>query len=93
MTSVSFDYLVTKRINFVFQNGDHPLHYKSYRLCFSNYLLGRYPNGPGQYILGAPPDSISSIMFPVDYSALNAQLEDLEQYAPDQKTNRLSIIV
>ncbi|KAG5876344.1 hypothetical protein JTB14_003666 [Gonioctena quinquepunctata] len=74
-------------------NGDHPLHYKSYRLCFANYLLGRNPNGPGQYILGAPPNSSSSIMFPIDYSALNAQPEDLEQYTPDQKSNRRSVIV
>ncbi|KAJ8970002.1 hypothetical protein NQ314_001431 [Rhamnusium bicolor] len=74
-------------------NGDHALHYKSYRLCFANYLLGRYPNGPGQYILGAPPNSLSSIMFPVDYSALNAQPEDLEQYAPDHKSNRRSVVV
>ncbi|XP_018578949.1 uncharacterized protein LOC108917019 [Anoplophora glabripennis] len=74
-------------------NGDHSLHFRSYRLCFANYLLGRYPNGPGQYILGAPPNSLSSIMFPVDYSALNAQPEDLEQYAPDQKSNRHSVIV
>ncbi|EFA12043.2 uncharacterized protein LOC103314771 isoform X1 [Tribolium castaneum] len=74
-------------------NGDHPLIYKAYRLCFANYLLGRYPNGPGQYILGAPPNALSSAMFPVDYSALNTQPEDLEQYAPDQKTNRRSVIV
>nr|XP_023025753.1 uncharacterized protein LOC111513759 [Leptinotarsa decemlineata] len=74
-------------------NGDHFLHYKSYRLCFANYLLGRHPNGPGQYILGAPPTLPSSIMFPIDYSALNAQPEDLEQYAPDHKSNRRSVIV
>ncbi|CAH1153762.1 unnamed protein product [Phaedon cochleariae] len=74
-------------------NGDHPLHYKSYRLCFSNYLISRNPNGPGHHILGAPPSSMSLIMFPIDYSALNAQPEDLEQYAPDQKSNRRSVIV
>lgn len=74
-------------------NGDHPLHYKSYRLCFANYLLGRNPNGPGHYLLGAPVTTLSTIMFPIDYSALNTQPEDLEQYAPDQKTNRRSVIV
>ncbi|ERL94694.1 hypothetical protein D910_11969, partial [Dendroctonus ponderosae] len=74
-------------------NGDHPLHYRSFRLCFSNYLLGRYPNGSGHHILGAPPDEKSSTMFPIDYSALNAQPEDLEQYTPDQKSNRRSVIV
>ncbi|CAG9855381.1 unnamed protein product [Phyllotreta striolata] len=74
-------------------NGDHPLHFKSYRLCFANYLLGRNPNGPGHFLLGAPLTTLSSIMFPIDYSALNTQPEDLEQYAPDQKTNRRSVIV
>lgn len=69
------------------------MQYRAYRLCFANYLLGRYPNGPGQYLLGAPPNVMSAVMFPVDYSALNSQPEDLEQYAPDQKTNRRSVIV
>lgn len=78
---------------FFFQSGDHPVHYRSFRLCFSNYLLGRYPNGSGHHILGAPPHEKSSAMFPVDYSALNAQPEDLEQYTPDQKSNRRSVIV
>lgn len=75
------------------QNGDHPLIYHAYRLCFANYLLARYPNGPGQYILGAGPNPESSILFPVDYSALNAQPDDLEQYTPEQKSNRRSVIV
>ncbi|XP_017777867.1 PREDICTED: uncharacterized protein LOC108563641 [Nicrophorus vespilloides] len=74
-------------------NGDHLLGFKAFRLCFSNYLLGRYPNGPGHYILGATPLPLSSALFPVDYSALNAQPEDLEQYVPDNKTNRRSVIV
>ncbi|XP_066152883.1 uncharacterized protein [Euwallacea fornicatus] len=74
-------------------SGDHPLHFRSYRLCFSNYLLGRYPNGSGHYILGTPPHEKSSALFPVDYSALNTQPDDLEQYAPDHKTNRRSVMV
>ncbi|KAJ8949122.1 hypothetical protein NQ318_012870 [Aromia moschata] len=57
-------------------NGDHPLHYKSYRKI-SQWTRAVY--------FGCPPNSLSSIMFPIDYSALNAQPEDLEQYAPDQK--------
>lgn len=67
--------------------------YHAYRLCFANYLLAKHPNGPGQYILGAGPTSLPSALFPVDYSALNAQPEDLEQYTPDQKSNRRSVIV
>lgn len=74
-------------------NGDHPLMYEAYRLCFANYLLGRYPNGPGEHILGTPPNESSLAMFPIDYSALNSPPEDLEQYTLDQKTNRWSVIV
>lgn len=80
-------------VTLILQNGDHYLGFRAYRLCFANYLLGRYPNGPGYYVFGANPTPLSSTLFPVDYSALNAQPEDLEQYAPDQKTNRRSIIV
>lgn len=74
-------------------NGDHPLGYRAYRLCFANYLLARYPNGSGQFLLGFSPSSTPSALFPVDYSALNTQPEDLEQYTPDQKSNRHSIVV
>ncbi|KAB0801521.1 hypothetical protein PPYR_05875 [Photinus pyralis] len=74
-------------------NGDHPLGYRAYRLCFANYLLGRYPNGSGQFLLGFSPAPIPSVLFPIDYSALNTQPEDLEQYTPDQKSNRHSIVV
>ncbi|KAK5639237.1 hypothetical protein RI129_011729 [Pyrocoelia pectoralis] len=74
-------------------NGDHPLGYRAYRLCFANYLLGRYPNGSGQFLLGFSPSPMPSALFPIDYSALNTQPEDLEQYTPDQKSNRRSIVV
>ncbi|KAF5303887.1 hypothetical protein FQR65_LT08081 [Abscondita terminalis] len=74
-------------------NGDHPLGYRAYRLCFANYLLARYPNGSGQFLLGFSPSPMPSALFPVDYSALNTQPEDLEQYTPDQKSNRHSIVV
>lgn len=74
-------------------NGDHPLGYHAYRLCFANYLLARYPNGSGQFLLGFAPSPMPSALFPVDYSALNTHPEDLEQYVPDHKSNRRSIIV
>ena len=31
------------------QNGDYKLDYKSYRLLFSNYLLGKTIYGPGKF--------------------------------------------
>jgi len=33
-------------------NGDYKLDYKSYRLLFSNYLLGKTIYGPGKYLFG-----------------------------------------
>nr|CAD7574748.1 unnamed protein product [Timema californicum] len=75
-------------------NGDHPLRYRIYYLCFANFLLGRHPHGPGQLLFGSfegsPP---YSTMFPVDYSALNCPTEKLEQYSPYKKSNRHSVIV
>ena len=78
---------------YYFQNGDHPLNYRVYQLCFANYFLGRFPNGPGQYVLGTTSTMITSALFPIDYSALNTHPEDLEQYAPYHKTNRHSVVV
>nr|CAD7434605.1 unnamed protein product [Timema monikensis] len=76
------------------ENGDHPLRYRIYYLCFANFLLGRHPHGPGQLLFGSfegsPP---YSTMFPVDYSALNCPTEKLEQYSPHKKSNRHSVIV
>jgi hypothetical protein len=34
-------------------NGDYELDYSSYKLLFSNFLLGRTIYGPGKYIFGA----------------------------------------
>jgi len=33
-------------------NGDYELDYQSYKLLFSNFLLGRTIYGPGKYIFG-----------------------------------------
>ncbi|XP_075221564.1 uncharacterized protein LOC142324603 [Lycorma delicatula] len=72
-------------------NGEHPLTYSIYRLCFANFLLGRYPNGPGEYIFGRNCKQVDC--FPIDYSAMNTPLDQLEQYTPDKKTNRRSVVV
>ncbi|KAK9509494.1 hypothetical protein O3M35_006801 [Rhynocoris fuscipes] len=72
-------------------NGDFKLTYQIYRLCFSNFLIGRFPNGPGQYLFGYANKSTAP--FPIDYSAMNTLPEDLEQYTPNKKSNRSSIIV
>ncbi|XP_054261800.1 uncharacterized protein LOC128985871 [Macrosteles quadrilineatus] len=83
--------ILDEAFNSLTSNGDHPISYSVYRLVFTNFLLGRYPNGPGQYLFGCvtkKPDC-----FPIDYSALNCQPEDREHYTPDKKSNRVSIVV
>jgi len=45
-----------------------------------NFLLGKQPNGPGQYIFGMVVPRAPTCMFPIDYSAMNATEEDIEPY-------------
>ncbi|KAJ2954756.1 hypothetical protein O0L34_g3059 [Tuta absoluta] len=74
-------------------NGYLILDYGSYVHCFTNFLIGKNPNGPGQWVLVPPKDALPQPPFPVDYSALNTEPAKLEPYAPDRKTNRHSVIV
>ena len=65
---------------FHFQNGDVKLSYHTFKLCFLNFLLGKQPNGPGQYIFGTVTPKSTTCMFPIDYSAMNATDEDIETF-------------
>ncbi|XP_052744293.1 uncharacterized protein LOC112047375 [Bicyclus anynana] len=69
------------------------LDYGTFVHCFTNWLMGKNPNGPGQWVLVPPKDALPQPPFPVDYSALNTEPAKLEPYAPDKKTNRHSVIV
>ncbi|XP_063381567.1 uncharacterized protein LOC134668046 [Cydia fagiglandana] len=69
------------------------LDYGTYVHCFTNWLMGKNPNGPGQWVLVPSKDTLPEPPFPVDYSALNTEPAKLEPYAPDKKTNRHSVIV
>jgi hypothetical protein len=76
------------------QNGDHPLRYHVYNLCFANFLLGRHPHGPGEFLFGPFEGSTNySTMFPIDYSALNTPPETMEPYSPNKQSNRRSVVV
>lgn len=108
LDSTAVDDLIDEAYQAMTSKGDHSLTFSVYRLCFANYLLGRYPNGPGLHILGglavavaAPsarrhPDvafnvnrfNRHTLPFPVDYSALNAQPEDLERYTGESLDSR-----
>jgi len=78
-------------------NGDHKLTFHIYRLSFLNFLLGKQPNGPGQYLFGTVTPQTRTCMFPIDYSAMNSTEEDLEPYRPDKllekKGSRRSVLV
>ena len=45
-----------------------------------NFLLGKQPNGPGQFLFGAVQPKAPTCMFPIDYSAMNATEEDMEPF-------------
>ncbi|XP_014248679.1 uncharacterized protein LOC106666188 isoform X1 [Cimex lectularius] len=72
-------------------NGDTKLTYNTFRLCFANFIFGRFPNGPGSYIFGHCPKQPPQ--FPIDYSAMNTPPGELELYSFDSKSNRSSIVV
>ena len=67
-------------VDLFFQDGDVRLTYHIYKLSFLNFLLGKQPNGPGQYIFGTVMPAQPYSMFPIDYSALNASEEDIEPF-------------
>ena len=54
--------------------------YHVFKLSFLNFLLGKQPNGPGQFLFGTVMPATSTCMFPIDYSAMNASEEDLEPF-------------
>uniref|UniRef100_A0A8D8M3V7 Sarcoplasmic calcium-binding proteins II, V, VI, and VII n=3 Tax=Cacopsylla melanoneura TaxID=428564 RepID=A0A8D8M3V7_9HEMI len=76
--------------NVLTANGDTGLDFHVFQLSFINFLLGRNPNGPGQYLFG--PCAGFPDTFPVDYSALNAD-QSIEHYSPSRRSNRSSVIV
>ena len=57
-------------------NGDVPLDFHIYKLSFLNFLLGKQPNGPGQFIFGTVSPASGSRLFTVDYSALTMEEEE-----------------
>ncbi len=54
--------------------------YHVFKLSFLNFLLGKQPNGPGQFLFGTVQPATATCMFPIDYSAMNATEEDIEPF-------------
>ena len=78
-------------------NGEVQLNFHMYKLSFLNFLLGRQPNGPGQWIFGeVERSSEEGTSFEIDYKALVSNGEEREIFSQEkleEKSNRKSIIV
>ena len=79
-------------------NGDVKLDYHIYTLAFLNFLLGKQPNGPGQFIFGMVAPNSGHRLFSVDYSALTKHEPEVkkETYTVEKLSapgQRKSIIV
>ena len=64
--------LTDKSFSAMTSNGDVQLSFHMYKLSFLNFLLGRQPNGPGQFMFGVVETETGTghDLFPIDYSAL-----------------------
>ena len=64
--------LTDKSYSAMTSNGDVQLSFHMYKLSFLNFLLGRQPNGPGQFMFGVVETETGAghDLFPIDYSAL-----------------------
>ena len=91
--------LTDKSFSAMTSNGEVQLDFHMYRLSFLNFLLGRQPNGPGQWIFGEVQRSEEeSAVFPIDYRALNSTDEEREIYSKkmflaNEGRTRKSVIV
>jgi len=76
----SLDEITDNAFEALTSGGDAKLNYHTFRLAFLNFLLGKQPNGPGQYLFGTVVPKNKACGFPIDYSAMNATEEDIEPF-------------
>ena len=62
--------LADKSYNAMTSNGDVELTFHIYKLSFLNFLLGKQPNGPGQFMFGTVESQTIQDIFPIDYRAV-----------------------
>ena len=67
--------LTEKSYNAMTSNGDVELSLHIFKLSFLNFLLGKQPNGPGQFMFGWVEEGAGDGLFPINYSATNEELE------------------
>ena len=89
--------LTDKSYSAMTSNGEVELNFHMYKLSFLNFLLGRQPNGPGQWIFGeVERSSEEGLVFEIDYKALFSGGEEREIFSQEkleERSNRKSIIV
>ena len=82
--------LTDKSFSAMTSNGEVQLDFHMYRLSFLNFLLGRQPNGPGQWIFGEVQRSDSdTLSFQIDYKAL-IPCDEVRGFFSQQKLNEIS---
>ena len=71
--------LTNKSYEAMTSNGEVQLSFHMYKLSFLNFLLGKQPNGPGQFMFGImeAEEDVPSL-FPIDYTALQLSKEEVE---------------
>ena len=72
--------LTDKSYGAMTSNGEVQLSFHMYKLSFLNFLLGKQPNGPGQFMFGiVETEEDTPTLFPIDYSALTLSKEEQEE--------------
>ena len=87
--------LTDKSYSAMTSNGEVELNFHMYKLSFLNFLLGRQPNGPGQWIFGEVERSTEEglVSFLIDYKALNSTIEERGFFCKQDRTARKSVVV
>ena len=87
--------LTDKSYSAMTSNGEVELNFHMYKLSFLNFLLGRQPNGPGQWIFGEVERCTEEglVSFLIDYKALNSTVEERGFFCKQDRTARKSVVV
>ena len=89
--------LTDKSYSAMTSNGDVQLSFHMYKLSFLNFLLGKQPNGPGQFMFGiVETEEDVPTLFPIDYSALTfpkeeGEMEDLSKAARGDTLSKTNV--
>jgi len=67
LTGAELEKVATEGFRAMSANGDYVLDYTSYKLLFSNFLLGRTIYGPGKYVFGCFDNSDITTKYKVEY--------------------------